>query len=232
MGHVDTTAVMMQRRKNSAGFTLMEVVVAITLMSLLMLTLMLGLRLTANAWNRGEQKLEEHARLLSGTDVIAQQVSAAVVRVVTDHRGIERVPVQLVAFSGAPYQLRFCTPVSWRGDRSRPQYMANYRVIKDAAGKQQLVIGEIGLTDDDSVLAGLALPAPKTGEPVGDPADQIEFAYFQPATTSQPAQWMSEWQTVNGGPELPPAVRVRWVRGQDVQESTFPIAIFRTVKQP
>lgn len=223
---------MTQRRKNSNGFTLIEVVVAITLMSLLMLTLMMGLRLTANAWNRGEQKLEEHARVLAGTDVVSEQVSAAVPRVVREYRGVNRTPIDVIGFAGTPSQLRFCTRASWRGDRSRPQYMANYRVIVDANKKQQLVIGEIGLTDDNSVLAGLALPDPNNGEPVADPADQIEFAYFQPATYVQPAQWVGEWKPMVGGPELPAAVRVTWVRGRDVQQATFPIAINRVVKLP
>ncbi len=40
----------MTRTRKNAGFTLMEVVVATTLMALVMTTLFLGLRLGANAW--------------------------------------------------------------------------------------------------------------------------------------------------------------------------------------
>lgn len=220
---------MKQGRKNSAGFTLIEVVVAITLMSLIMLTLVMGLRLTANAWHRGEQRLDQDARMLAGTDALAQQVSAAAIRVVTDYRGLDRAPVQVVAFAGTPSELRFCTRFSWRGDRSRPQFMADYRVVLDARGQQQLVISEDGLTDDASVLAALQARPPEGGQPVGDPADKIELAYFQPATAGQPAQWVGDWQPVLDA-ELPGAVRVSWIRGREVQQATFPVAIHHVAK--
>jgi general secretion pathway protein J len=226
---MDDAAIMRRARKNSAGFTLMEVVVAITLMSLIMVTLAMGLRLSANAWHRGEQKLEEHARVLAGTDVVAQQISAAAVRIVTDIRGADKIPVRVVAFSGSASELRFSTRRSWRGDRSRAQYMADYRVTNDAQGKQQFVVSEWGLTDDASVLSGLQAAAPERAEPIGDPADRIELAYFQPATATQPEQWVRRWEPQDGA-ELPPAVMVRWTRGNAVQQTIFPVAMNHVVK--
>jgi general secretion pathway protein J len=227
VGHVAAAEIMKRRRNNSAGFTLMEVLVAISLMSLIMLTLVMGLRLTANAWRRGEQKLEEHARVLAGTDVVAQQISAAAIRVVTEV-GTDNKPVQFVAFYGSPSELRFCTHSSWRADDSRPLFMAHYRVTTDAQGKQQLVITETGLTDDASLVTALQAQTPKTREAVGLPADRIELAYFQPASVAQPAQWVNTWKPQDGA-ELPRAVQVRWTRGSDTQYATFPVAINHSI---
>jgi prepilin-type N-terminal cleavage/methylation domain-containing protein len=223
VGDVAAAEIMNRRSNNSRGFTLVEVLVAITLMSLVMVTLVLGMRLTANAWHRGEQKLDEDAQVMAGTDVLTQQISAAAVRVVTEV-GANNAPVQVVAFYGSPAELRFCTRNSWRGENSRPQYMADYRVAKDAQGKQQLVISEVGLTDDASVVAALQAPAPASGEAVGSVADRIELAYFQPASAVQPAQWVSTW-TPQDGAELPRAVQVRWTRGSETQSATFAVAI-------
>jgi general secretion pathway protein J len=228
MGEVDGAEIM-KRSHQSAGFTLVEVVVAITLMSLVMLTLVMGLRIAANAWHRGEQKLDDHARVLSGTDVVAQQISAAAVRIVTDTRGVDNIPVRVVAFFGSSSELRFATRRSWRGERSRPQYMADYRVTDGAPGKQRLVVNEWGVTDDSSVLLALQVRAPENGQAIGDPADRIELAYLQPATALQAAQWVSNWQPQTDA-ELPQAVRVRWTRGNEVQQTIFPVAINHVVR--
>jgi hypothetical protein len=198
-------------------------------MSLIMLTLVMGLRITANAWHRGEQKLEEHARVFTGTDVVAQQISSAAVRIVVEIRGTDKTPVKVVAFYGSPSELRFTTRRSWRGERSRAEYMADYSVVRDAQGKQQLVINEMPLTDDDSVLRALRLRAPANGEAVGDPADRIELAYFEPATVEKPAGWVSNWEPKDGA-ELPLAVGVQWTRGNQRQQTVFPVAINHVVK--
>ena len=218
---------MKRRHNNSAGFTLIEIVVAITLMSLIMMTLVMGLRLTANAWRRGEQKLEERANVLAGADAMADQVSAAAIWVVTQV-GADNKPTPVVAFAGSPSELRFCTAHSWRGDRSRPRFMADYRVVKDVEGKQQLVFGEVGLMDDASVLVALQ-SQPTAGLRLGAPADQIQLAYYRPATPTLPGQWVGDWQPLDGA-ELPRAVRITWMRGKEVQQATFPVAINHVVK--
>ena len=220
---------MKTRQQNSAGFTLMEVLVAISLMSLVMITMVMGLRLAANAWHRGEQKLEEHARVISGEDVMGQQISGAAVRVITEQQGTDKAPVQVVAFYGAPSEARFSTRMSWRGDHSRPQYMADYRVTQDAQGKQQLVISESPLTDDASVAAALAARPQDGGEAVGEPADRIELSYLQPAAIGKPAEWVANWKPQDGS-ELPRAVQVRWTRGREVEQATFPVAINHVAK--
>jgi general secretion pathway protein J len=215
--------IMSRRAKKSAGFTLMEVVVAITLMSLIMLTLVMGLRVTANAWHRGEQKMDEHARVMAGADVMSEQVSQAAIRIVAQIDSENKV-TRIVAFYGSPSELRFCTSRSWKGERNRPQYMADYTVTRNGEGKRQLVLNQTGLTDDDSVLRALRTPRPDSGQAVGLPADEIELAYYQPATLAQPGQWVGDWQPRDGA-ELPRAVRVNWVRAGESQQMIFPVGV-------
>jgi general secretion pathway protein J len=229
MGHVADAEIMKRKSKKPAGFTLMEVVVAISLMSLVMVTVVEGMRLAANAWQRGEKKLDEHARLMAGHDLMSEQISGAAVRIIQELRGTDKVPTVVVAFYGTPSELRFCTRASWRGDHAWPEYMADYRVVRNAEGRQQLVITETGLTDDASVEAALQARAEEGGEAVGDTADQIEMTYLQPPTQTQPAQWVSQWKAQDGA-ELPRAVQVRWTRGREVQQATFPVAINHLLK--
>lgn len=231
MGEVAGSQALMKRtRKNSAGFTLMEVVVATSLMALVMTTLFLGMRITANAWRRGEQKLDEHARALSATDVMKRQIAAAVPWTGTIPVGADQKLVPIVAFNASAQEVRFVTRASGRGDRERPRYLADYRVVK-RDGRQQLMISETGLTDDASLVAWLtASPDERAAlEDVGEPADSIDIAYYHPETSQQPQAWVAEWQPLVET-ELPRALRVRWIRGHEEQVATFLIAINREPK--
>ncbi len=215
---------MARARNNSAGFTLIEVMVATSLMALLMTILFMGFRITANAWRRGETKINAHARALSGYDAIRGQLSAAVpVTVMTT--GSDQKQLQLVGFSGSSTEVRFVTSQSWRGNRLRPRFMADYRVVQTDAG-QQLVISETGLTDDNSILAALTLPLDPSlpAANVDDPAQNIGFEYYAPQTMQAAATWVTQW-VPQPGSELPAAVRIRWTRGKDVALATFLIPI-------
>src|SRR5438552_7810222 len=91
-------------RRGSAGFTLMEVLVATSLMAMLMSILFLGLRLGASAMQRGQRKLDEQARAVAGMDVLERQVTSAVPRVVSEKH--DREVTRYVAFRGAAQQAR------------------------------------------------------------------------------------------------------------------------------
>src|SRR4051812_30386900 len=104
----------MSTRRAQSGFTLMEVVVATTLMAMLMAVLFTGLRLGASAWHKGQQKLDEKARASAGMDVLERQVAAAVPRVLAEVR--DQKQVRFVAFRGDAKQVRFVSSASWQAD--------------------------------------------------------------------------------------------------------------------
>jgi prepilin-type N-terminal cleavage/methylation domain-containing protein len=60
---------MLRTRNRQHGFTLLEVVIAITLMTAVLLILFLGLRLGMNAVRRGNERLEKMQQRFAGTDV-------------------------------------------------------------------------------------------------------------------------------------------------------------------
>ena len=223
----------MKRRSNrSSGFTLMEVVVATSLTAVVMSIMFVGLRLGANAWRRGEQKLDERAQGVAGMEMLERQMSAAQPRVLREMR--DHAPVQYVDFRGSATEVRFVTASSWQADHTRPLYMATYRVMDRKEGGQQLVISETSLTDVASISTALFrdsrvhLPneQPQRTQEIGEPADRIELFYLQPAQLQAPAQWVSEW-TPEKQKELPRGVRVQWTRQAHVETATLLVPQYR-----
>jgi len=221
------------REGREAGFTLMEVLVATSLMAMLMSILFLGLRLGASAMQRGQRKLDEQARAVAGMDVLERQITSTVPRVVSEKH--DRDVTRDVAFRGAAQQARFLASRSWQGDRAWPLYLADYRVKELAAGGEQLVISERGISDEDSIVRGLtsdplrvalATDAPPREQEIGEPAGRIEFQYLQPTTPQAPAQWVNEWIGEQHD-AAPRAVRVLWTRGKSVESATFLVPVAR-----
>ncbi|HZQ93134.1 MAG TPA: prepilin-type N-terminal cleavage/methylation domain-containing protein [Terriglobales bacterium] len=227
---------MTRQRPRSAGFTLMEVVIAISMTSAIILILFMGLRLGANAWRRGEQRLADRARVVAGVELLARQVAAASPRVLQIKR--DEKPISIVDFSGSSTELRFVSGESWQADRSRPAFLARYRVAEAPEGKRQLFVSESALTDNDSIVrelyrdyglrfGGWVEPA---SEPVGDPADRIRLAYLLTATPQQPAQWIAEWDPEQHD-RLPCGVRIEWTRGSQIETVTLPVTLTRDPAQ-
>jgi type II secretory pathway component PulJ len=223
-------------KRRQSGFTLMEVVIAISMTSAIILILFMGLRLGANAWRRGEQRLAERARVVAGIELLERQLAAASPRVLQIKR--DEKPVSLVDFSGSPAEVRFVTGESWQSDRRRPLFLARYRVAEAPEGKRQLMISESALTDTDSMARELFRDyslrfggwVEPPSEPVGDPADRIRLAYLLSATPQQPAQWISEWQPEQHD-RLPRGVRVEWTRGAQTETVTLPVTLTRDPAQ-
>jgi len=223
-------------RANKSGFTLMEVVVATSLMAVVMSTMFIGLRLAANAWRKGEAKLEEHARTLAGLELVEREVAAAAPRVLQVQE--KEKPVRLLMFRGSATEARFLARRSSQGDAAHALFMVTLAVMKDSSDEklQRLVVSDKALYDSADMLAAFDnnafAPLSRIGqtqaqqEIVGDAADRIELAYLQPAKPNQPQAWVDAWDP-REREELPRAVRVTFTHGGQSETTTLLVPTWR-----
>ena len=96
---------MMRERRGAAGaagFTLLELLVAITLLGLLMAALFGGLRLGARAWDIGAERIAAATRLQTAQQFIRTRLSEALPAFVVLPDGEE-----IVAFQGTSEEMSF-----------------------------------------------------------------------------------------------------------------------------
>jgi prepilin-type N-terminal cleavage/methylation domain-containing protein len=215
--------------RKQSGFTLLEVVMAITIGSGVVLMLFVGLRISMNALRRGNERLESTERQSAEFDAVQSQMSGAIPRTIS--QAPDGRPLNVLCFRGSAQQVQFVTRSSWAGSRSPGLWLASYRVVEQKDGQQQLMIGETGMPDSDHFLQALIGndSAPERSEPFGEPADRIELLYWESGSEKNPPSWVSDWKAA-GQEELPRGIQIHWQSGQTEQTATFLIPVVEEVK--
>ncbi len=217
------------RRRNQAGVTLIEVLVAITLLSLLSVAMLFALRIGLSAYAKTNAKLMDYRRVAGAQRILEQELEGIVPAVGPCTGMPDAAPGSTPNgpvfgfFQAAPQTMRLVSTFSlqqaWRG---RPQILELFVVPSDDGQGVRLVVNEIpysgplaagrlctGMAADPA--AGIALPhfRPVTAGPNSFVlADKLAFCRFsyiwQPRTANDPIIWSPV--ALNSG--WPVAVRV------------------------
>jgi general secretion pathway protein J len=188
-----------RRGRASAGFTLLELLIAITLLGLLVAALFGGLRLGARAWERSEERLDESARMQVVQNFLRERLMQAYPLTAEDPSGRLRL-----AFEGTGDALRLVTVM--------PAYLG--------IGFAELMLA----VDDRSGIRDLVVqwrrfelpPEPEDEEPqvkvLLEDIEGLEIAYYGALARGEPVLWHEQWLEVMALPQL---VRLRVVFPED-----------------
>jgi general secretion pathway protein J len=96
------------RVRNARGFTLLEVIIAISIVGLLLVIAFGGLRVALSAWRQGEDRADVHQHVRGVAFILARGLGAAYPYQAT--RGLS--PERVVLFKGTERRLEFVTQVA------------------------------------------------------------------------------------------------------------------------
>jgi general secretion pathway protein J len=176
---------MKKRCKKETGFTLLELIIAITILSLITLIIGSGFRIGIGAWEKGDKETGEIQRLRVLSSMLSQQIMSAYPYKMKfgDRDG------PAVIFTGEPHSLMFVTTLA-------DQSYGGFKWVKYLFRDGSLLYRE-GLLPDKKVEEKI-----KGGEEIIDEdIDDIGFAYL-----SGDGEWKDSWDY---GENLPRAVQVR-----------------------
>jgi general secretion pathway protein J len=179
--------------EGEAGFSLVEVLVALVLLALLSMALFFSVRFGMTAWQRGGERSEQIHTSMLVQDLLRRLIGQAYPLVLAGGSGTGRVD-----FEGTATSLDFLAPVPVAlasGGRARFKI-----AIERRSGGSDLTLTsrpELAANDAAPELARKTLLASiETGE----------FAYFGAAQSQPQARWHQRW---SGALSLPELVRVR-----------------------
>lgn len=178
------------------GFTLLELLIAITLLGLLMAGLLGGLRLGARAWDIGAERLDESARLLTVHAFLEARLDHAMPIYVADDRDRE-----VLAFTGESDRLTLLTTLP---DQLGP-------------GLHRLTLGLAGQGPQARLVVAWRPFSPRGNDASAEADDggrrvllrgveRLEFGYFGAVGQETEPSWHPTWQDED---LLPTLVRLR-----------------------
>lgn len=174
--------------RRQAGFTLLELIVAITLMGLVLVVLYSGLRMGLTSWDGGEQRAEATNRLRLAQEFLRRQLAQSItVYQINDRQE------QTVVFAGRTDEIEFVAPMLAQLGQG-----GLYRVrIGGADGRLWIRWRPYLPTDPDAgeqretvLLEGVS---------------DVEWAYFGPEQDQDlesPPRWRSDWASTQRRPQL------------------------------
>jgi len=200
-----------QARRPDAGVTLMELLIAVTLMSLLSVGIVIALRVGMSAMNKADSKLMSNRRV-AGIERILEQDVAGIMPVTADCQGGgETAGARIAFFHGQPESMRFATTYSMQqGARGEPEILEFQVIPGENQRGVRLVVNErqyTGPLGAGLFCAGVGgfLPI-ETGPASFVLADNLaycRFSYRELLPPPEPPVWVSEWTK----PVLPNAIR-------------------------
>jgi competence protein ComGC len=190
-------------RNRATGFTLLEMVIAFTILALLITALFMSFRLAVNAYRKGEERMEEDAQKRALEDLIKRQVGSIYpLRPALSMANLERQqmdPAQAMIFAqtplffGAPDSMTFITVAPLALIEHPGLTVVRYGLAFDPR-RNIHYLGEmetryVGL---DSFNSMIGIPE---GVPLSliEPVEQVRFEYYGYDAQSQTYSWFESW---------------------------------------
>jgi len=211
------------KRSSSAGVTLMELLIAVTLVSLLSAGIVISLRIGLSAMNRADSRLMSNRRVASVERILNDQIAGIMPVVAECHQEQDAPPVRIAFFQGESASMRLASTYSLQqGSRGQPMIL-EFQVIPGENNQGvRLVVNErlyAGPQEAGLTCLGVA-PDPLTGVvgprflPISIGANSFvladklafcRFSYRQVVPNPPAVKWLPHWAEAQF---LPDAVRI------------------------
>jgi prepilin-type N-terminal cleavage/methylation domain-containing protein len=222
-----------------AGVTLIEVLVAVTLLSLLSVGMAMAMRVGLAAYSKTQSKLMDNRRVAGAQRIVQSQLEGMIPAFVLCGVGQGGSGTPAVLFQGAPDGMwmvsAFSLQQGWRG---QPQILQLF-VIPGDEGGVRLVVNEIpytgargagqyctGTVPVPNTISRLPQMAPIRAGPqtfvLADKLAYCRFSYYSPsAQMYQPPAWQPAWASKG----WPLAVRIEMAPAQSDPSRLQPISV-------
>lgn len=173
--------------QSAKGFTLLEMLIAVTLVALMALSLWAVFRISIRSWSRGTNFIDENQRHRSILDLVRKQMASAYGLIAPADPDLGSVP--RLIFSGTETGMKFISLNSLRFQESPGLTFVIYEIVQDSNGAYSLVEKEaryLGRAAEQEVSAEQSKPTPIFSNLIS-----CVFEYFDPENRHDP--WVREW---------------------------------------
>jgi general secretion pathway protein J len=208
----------------STGFTLIEVIVTLTILGFIVLMVSGTFRLGFSAWEKGDSIKEDYQKIRMMSQLVSRQMKSLVPYKIKT----EKAEGNYLAFDGKAHSLRFVSALAIKAKRPEGFVYVVYQ-FKDEGDKEgRLILYEQRALNRDFFEDDLKEDSAVT---LFEGISQVRFEYYREADEekSRTEEWVEEWNAKEEK-ELPKAVRmtVTYWNGKGKEEAS-PITVLATV---
>jgi general secretion pathway protein J len=174
---------------SETGFTLLEMIIAVTLVAMMALALWAVFRISIRSWSRGTSFIDANQHHRSLMDIVRKQLASTYG--IYSRGDAEKGIAPGLIFAGAEDSLRFISVNSLHFQENPGLTMVQYELGRDADGNYELREKEsryLGQAPDMDVFVGQSKPIT-----IFSNLTSCVFEYFDPGSGDIPSQWVRDW---------------------------------------
>lgn len=199
-------------RRRPRGFTLLEVMVTLTIIGMISLMVFGVFQLGIAAWEKGDAKKEEFQK----ERIISQLISRQVKSIIPYKVRSQKAEGDYLAFEGKPHSIKFVSTLSLKNRQPAGFVLVVYELKKEGKEGGQLVLYEQRLLNRDFMEENVR---EEDAIPVLSEVAEARFEYYreEDPTQNRSAAWLEDWNTKEER-ELPKAVRITLIQKKEDKE--------------
>jgi general secretion pathway protein J len=191
----------------TAGFTLLEVVVTLTILGLILLIISGAFRLGLSAWEKGESAREGYEKVRTISRLVCQQIKSGVPYKIKT----EKAEGDYVAFEGTPHSLKFVSALPIKAKQPQGFVYAIYEFQEGGQEGGRLVYYEQRVLNKNFFEEK---PNEEMSVSLMEGISDVRFEYFrrEDKDKNRTEAWVENWNAKEEK-ELPKALRMTITSG-------------------
>ncbi len=184
------------------GFTLVEVMITLTILGFILLMIFGVFRLGLSAWEKGEGLKEDQQRARITSQLIARQVKSTVPYKIKT----QKAEGDYLAFEGKADSVKFVSSFPLKMGQPQGFVYAIYEFQKGEKGNGKLLLYEQRVLNRDFMKDP---PKEEAGVVMMEGLEEVRFEYYreEDPQKNETGEWMEEWNAQEIR-ELPRALRI------------------------
>ena len=183
----------MKKGKGASGFTLLELIVTFTILSLVVVMILGALRLGSASWERGEERVEKVQKKRIVFELLSQQMKSSFPYRIKS----QKAEADFLAFLGERTSLRFVSAFSIRARKQEGLVFVIYKVEEERASGKILKVYEKRVLNKNFLEE---TPDEEQFFTLTDGLSDLGFEYFDEGPAEgrgkdASGEWVESWDT-------------------------------------